>query len=77
MSCENAADTYNEYTNLDEAKAACEADAKCGKVCDKYCDGRLLTLCTRTSGETASNIGTCLYEHVRDGKKDSRINSKH
>merc|ERR1711981_1122405 len=52
MSCENAADTYNEYTNLDDAKAACEADAKCGKVCDKYCDGRLLTLCTRGSGET-------------------------
>ena len=73
MSCENVGDTYGEYTTLDDAKAACEADPRCGKVCDKFCDGRFLALCLRGSDETASNIGTCLYNHVRDGKNGYRI----
>ena len=34
----------------------------------------LLTLCKRGADETTTD-DTCLYEHVRDGKKDCRINS--
>ena len=68
MACAKS-DTYNEYTSLLEAKQACEADSNCGKVCDKYCDERLSTLCVKGTAQIAGDqLGTCLYVHYRDSK---------
>merc|ERR1711994_1080827 len=64
MGC-NIEDTFGTYTSLDEAKMECEQHQNCGKVCDKFCLGNLLTLCKRGADETTTD-DTCLYEHVRD-----------
>ena len=67
MACKSGDDTYGDYESIVAAKSACDDDAKCGKVCDKYCDGRVLTLCVMGTLETPSNdLGSCLYKHERD-----------
>ena len=69
MACKNGEDTYGDYATIVAAKLACDDDPNCGKVCDKYCDGRVLTLCVMGTEETPSNdLGSCLYKHERDSK---------
>ena len=72
MACKNVADIYGSYGNVIDAKKACEADPNCGKVCDKYCNGVTLTLCTKGSdvidSPDGTSIGACLYVHDRDSK---------
>jgi hypothetical protein len=69
MACKNGDDTYGIYDDLVTAKVACENDPNCGKVCDKYCNGKVNTLCVKGTEEIASpDLGSCLYVHERDGK---------
>ena len=71
MGCKNEADTFGTYSSLAAAKKACDDSNLCGKLCDKYCNGQVITLCTKGAEEVAvpeSVLGSCLYKHVRDGK---------
>ena len=69
MACKNGADTYGIYDDIATAKKACENDPNCGKVCDKYCNGKVNTLCLKGTEEVVSNdLGSCLYVHERDSK---------
>ena len=69
MACKNAADSYGLYNDVVAAKIACENDPDCGKVCDKYCNGNVITLCVKGTDEIVSDdIGSCLYKHERDSK---------
>ena len=69
MACKSADDTYGIYNDVVAAKKACENDPNCGKVCDKYCNGNVITLCVKGTAEIVSDdIRSCLYKHERDSK---------
>lgn len=68
MACKNGGDTYGDYDSIAAAKIACDADANCGKVCDKYCDEQVITLCVKGTEELVSDqLVSCLYIHDRNG----------
>ena len=69
MACKNGGDTYGDYASIAAAKIACDADANCGKVCDKYCDEQVITLCVKGTEEILSDQQvSCLYIHDRNGE---------
>ena len=72
MYCKSRYDAY--YRDLDEAKSACDADARCFGINDKRCDGIKEDGSINTSGnwfrkcfhekndeKHESNINTCVY----------------
>ena len=72
--CEHDSDVYGVYNNIADAKVACSDDTLCGKVCDKYCDESVITLCTKGSSETPSTqLGSCLYKHIRNSEYRNNI----
>ena len=69
MGCKDVGDTFGIYDNVADAKKACDDNNNCGKLCDKYCNGQIITLCTKGAEEVAvSGLNSCLYKHVRDSK---------
>ena len=75
--CKNGEDVYGVYATLIEAGKACEDDPNCGKVCDKYCNAEVITLCVKGSEEiespAATSFGSCLFKHERDSEYLKKI----
>ena len=76
MGCKNEQDTFGIYDSVAAAKKACDDNNNCGKLCDKYCNGLVITLCTKGAEEVAvpeSVLGSCLYKHTRDSKYQKSV----